>query len=111
MSEHPHPHSTAPSAIEAQPLAVEVVASAVTTAAAGTSSGSQRTPVRDGDRETTEVGMCVGCGSSPRGDPMEAIPLPATGISSIIGTEPRATTEAGIGMVHYGCPSAKPHLS
>jgi hypothetical protein len=51
----------------------------------------------DGDRETTEVGTCVGCGSPLRVDPSKATPLPATGISSTIGTEPRATTEAGMG--------------
>jgi hypothetical protein len=41
-------HSTVPSAIGAQPVAVAVVAQALTTAIAGTSSGSQRTPVRWG---------------------------------------------------------------
>jgi hypothetical protein len=59
----------------------------------------------DGDREATEVGTRVGCGSSLRVDPSEATPLPATGISSTIGAEPRVTTEAGMGagtVDHYG---------
>jgi len=38
-------------------------------------------------------------------DPSEATPLPATGISSTIGAEPKATTEAAMGtgtVDHYG---------
>jgi hypothetical protein len=53
----------------------------------------------------TEVGTRVGCGSSLRVDPSEATPLPATGISSTIGAEPKATTEAAMGtgtVDHYG---------
>jgi len=86
---------------------VEVVTSAFTIATAGTSSiwSWNRNAWEDGDRETTEVGTRVGCGSSLRVNPSEATPLLATGISSTIGAEPRATTEAGMGagtVDHYG---------